>query len=71
MARNYLSVFKKLEIVKEVRNSGNVYGTAKKHNVQPNQIRAWRNMEQKLIEKKTKIKKLGQCTEELVHTIHI
>ena len=33
----------------EARNSGNVYGTARQHDVQPNQIRAWLNKEQKLI----------------------
>ena len=71
MARNCLSVFKKQEIFREARNSGNVCGTARKHNMQPNQIREWRTTEQKLIERKIKIKKFGQCTEDLVHTIHI
>ena len=37
MVRRYLSVSKKLDIVDEARDSGNLYATAQKHDVQPNQ----------------------------------
>ena len=39
MIRRYLSVSKKLDIVAEARDSGNLYATAQKHDNQPNQIR--------------------------------
>ena len=53
MASIYLYIFKKLEIVREVRNSGNVYGNPENHNLQSNQIQAWRNMEQKSFKKRS------------------
>ena len=46
MVRRYLSVSKKLDIVAEARDSGNLFTTARKHAVQPNQIREWRKKEQ-------------------------
>ena len=54
MARSYLSAFKKIEIVKEAQNSGNIYGTARKQDVWSNQIRAWQKIEQKSIQKTSK-----------------
>ena len=56
MWRTPVSGSKKLEIVKEARSSGNDYGTARRHIKLPNQIQAWRNMEQRLIEKTSKSK---------------
>ena len=41
MVRRYLSVSKKLDIVAEAQDSGNLYATARKHEVEPNQIRKW------------------------------
>ena len=46
-----LTCFQKLDIVAEARDSGNLYATIQKHDVQPNQIREWRKKEQKLIKK--------------------
>ena len=52
MARKYLSVAKKLEILKKAETSGNINATARAHNVQPNQIRNWRKNQLKLIAQK-------------------
>ena len=58
MVRRNLSVSKKLDIVAGARDSGDLYATSQKHDVQPNQIREWRKKEQQLIEKKMKMEKL-------------
>ena len=52
MVHRYLSVSKKLDNVTDARDSGNLYATYQKHNVQSNQIREWQEKEQLLIEKK-------------------
>ena len=58
MVRSYLSVSKKLDIVGEARDSGNLYATAQKHDIQPNQDREWRKKEQQLVEKKMEMEEL-------------
>ena len=62
MVRRYLSISKKLDIVAEARDSGNLYATAKKHDIQPNQIREWRRNEQTIIEKQVEMAKLLRFT---------
>ncbi len=54
MARKYLSVSGKLEILK-AETTGNVSATAREHSVQPNQIQNWPKNYQKLIAKKSKL----------------
>ena len=51
MVRKYLSVSKKLDIVAEACDTGNLYTTAQKYDVQPYQIRERRENEQELIKK--------------------
>ncbi len=50
-----------------MRKRGNIAATARTHSVEPNQIRNWRSVREKLIEKRRQILGLGQCTPEIVH----
>ena len=61
MARKYLFVSKKLDIVSAAELSGNVLGTARVNNMQPDQIRQWLRDIEKLIDKKQKTVRHLQC----------
>ena len=65
MGRKYLSVSKKLDIVSAAELSGNLLGTVRVNNAQPNRIRQWRRDKEKLIEK-TK-----NCKTFTVHSIAV
>ena len=62
MVRRYLPISKKSDAVAEAIDSGNMNGTAQKHDFQPNQIREWRKKEHKLIEKKVEMVRFLQFT---------
>ena len=66
MGRKFLSVSKKLRIVFAAELIGNVLGTARVNNVQPNQICQWRRDKEKLIEKTVRH---SQCLMAKLHTI--
>ena len=54
IAIKYLSVSRKLEILKKAETTGNVPATARANNIKPNKIRNRRKNIQKLIAKKNK-----------------